>query len=666
VTADGSATAGNDYTATAAPVTVTFPPGAWWRTIRIPVAGDTATEGDETFSVALSDPTNATLAGGTATATLFDDEGACTPVVAPATMLIEEAGGARTASVTAAGGCAWRTRAVESWLALTSGGSGTGNGTLGFTAAANSSPLNRVGSVSVLGSALRIHQAGTPLEPPAETRALAPTGSVATRRPAFSWVPLYDATEYRLVVAAPNGTAVVDQAVPWSACGAEVCWFRPQQLLPGTYTWTVQPLNRLGTGPVSPALTVTVVDPPAPTLVGPSGTVRSLRPTYQWTAVAGASEYQLWVAVDNDADINDNQPVIDIWYPAATVCAAGTCAATPERALANMMAHGFFVRAKVDDVPAAWSPVMRFSVRDRDTSPPERPTLVSPTGTTAGAAPVFTWNVTDTAADYRLWIDGPGGIKVFEGWFQGATVCSGATCSTPAPLTFAPGTFTWWVMARNGVGTSDWSAAMTFTVPPAPVPGSITKEAPAGSIDTGTPTFRWAADPFATSYVLWLSPAANTDVALVNETYAATAVCSGATCSVTPTVTLTAGAYKWFMRGFNAAGSGPWGPEQSFTVVGLGRPTPLGPSGAAGTNTPTYRWQAVTGAAEYYLWVDRDATGLPVVQTRFPAATICTGGTCATTPASPLVGGGYTWWVQARNAGGVDGPWTEAMKFSVP
>ena len=71
-TADGTATAGSDYTP--ANGTLTFRPGETEKTIPVTVAGDTSVEGNETFTVTLSNPANAKIAQGSATATITNDD----------------------------------------------------------------------------------------------------------------------------------------------------------------------------------------------------------------------------------------------------------------------------------------------------------------------------------------------------------------------------------------------------------------------------------------------------------------------------------------------------------------------------------------------------------------------------------------------------------------
>jgi hypothetical protein len=112
-TGNGTATAGSDYTATNG--TVTFTAGQTTRTIDVPVRGDTDEEADETFTVTLSNPVNATLGDGSGGGTLQNDDRAPAapqpepPAPAPATTIVvgdtgiaEGDGGTRNATFTVA------------------------------------------------------------------------------------------------------------------------------------------------------------------------------------------------------------------------------------------------------------------------------------------------------------------------------------------------------------------------------------------------------------------------------------------------------------------------------------------------------------------------------------------------------------------------------------
>lgn len=74
-TADGTATAGVDYTATSG--TLSFAPGQATATVSVPLLDDDVHEGDETFTLGLSNPVGTpapTVSTTTATATIVDDD----------------------------------------------------------------------------------------------------------------------------------------------------------------------------------------------------------------------------------------------------------------------------------------------------------------------------------------------------------------------------------------------------------------------------------------------------------------------------------------------------------------------------------------------------------------------------------------------------------------
>ena len=72
-TADGTATAGNDYVATTG--TVTFNPGETIKSVPVEVLGDNVDEVNETYFVNLTNPTNATIATAQGAGTIQDDDG---------------------------------------------------------------------------------------------------------------------------------------------------------------------------------------------------------------------------------------------------------------------------------------------------------------------------------------------------------------------------------------------------------------------------------------------------------------------------------------------------------------------------------------------------------------------------------------------------------------
>jgi hypothetical protein len=97
-TADNGAVEGSDYTATSG--TVTFPANSVTpQTISVPLINDSQSEGQEQFSITLSDPTNASLGGNTiAYAGITDDDASL--YINPNTIYVSEGAGTATFSVT--------------------------------------------------------------------------------------------------------------------------------------------------------------------------------------------------------------------------------------------------------------------------------------------------------------------------------------------------------------------------------------------------------------------------------------------------------------------------------------------------------------------------------------------------------------------------------------
>jgi glucose/arabinose dehydrogenase len=97
--------------------------------------------------------------------------------------------------------------------------------------------------------------------------------------------------------------------------------------------------------------------------------------------------------------------------------------------------------------------------------------------------------------------------------------------------------------------------------------------------------------------------------------------------------------------------------------------TLLGPSGAIGTDSPTFTWNAVGTSESYYLWVT-DRRGVRVQLWYTAPAAGCGGGTgvCSATPGIPIAPGTATWWIQTWNRSSGYGPWSTGRTFapSVP
>jgi hypothetical protein len=103
-TADGTAAAGSDYASDKG--TLTFAPGTTSQTVSINVNGDTQTEPDETFSLLLSNSTNAAIGDGQGTGTIANDDAEAQPVFVQFGDIgfkVNEGGGSATITIVRAG-----------------------------------------------------------------------------------------------------------------------------------------------------------------------------------------------------------------------------------------------------------------------------------------------------------------------------------------------------------------------------------------------------------------------------------------------------------------------------------------------------------------------------------------------------------------------------------
>jgi len=98
----------------------------------------------------------ATIAGQTFTVT---QAGACVSTIDPTSQAAPAAGGtAAPVAVTSPAGCDWSATTATSWLTITNGASGTGNGTVEFQVAENIGPA-RTGTLSIAGRTHTVNQA---------------------------------------------------------------------------------------------------------------------------------------------------------------------------------------------------------------------------------------------------------------------------------------------------------------------------------------------------------------------------------------------------------------------------------------------------------------------------------------------------------------------------
>ena len=90
---------------------------------------------------------------------LVDISGSCTYSISPTSQSFFSAAGSGTVTVTAGSGCSWTAASNAGWISVTSGASGSGNGTVGYSVQANAGAA-RSGTLTIAGHTLTVSQGG--------------------------------------------------------------------------------------------------------------------------------------------------------------------------------------------------------------------------------------------------------------------------------------------------------------------------------------------------------------------------------------------------------------------------------------------------------------------------------------------------------------------------
>ncbi len=163
------------------------------------------TVGDQTFTIEQAD--------------------ACSFAAEPQSFTVPAAGQSATVSVTAAAGCSWTAAAQASWIAVTSGASGSGNGVVQLTIAANTEN-ERVGTALVAGQSVTFTQASGctfSLGPP--TRSIGAAGgpgmfTVTPNSAACTWTAVSTVPWITITASGTSGTDKVEYVVQPNPVGS--------------------------------------------------------------------------------------------------------------------------------------------------------------------------------------------------------------------------------------------------------------------------------------------------------------------------------------------------------------------------------------------------------------------------------------------------------------
>lgn len=97
--------------------------------------------------------------------TVRQPENSCAYSVNPKSQSFDAGGGGGTLSVTVKSGCSWTTKSNVNWIAITSGGAGSDNGTVRYSVAGNPELSPRTGTLTVQGETFTVSQDAAGAQP---------------------------------------------------------------------------------------------------------------------------------------------------------------------------------------------------------------------------------------------------------------------------------------------------------------------------------------------------------------------------------------------------------------------------------------------------------------------------------------------------------------------
>jgi len=384
----------------------------------------------------------------------------CTYTIAPTNASTPAGGGTGSVTVTAPTGCTWTAASNASWITITSGASGSSNGTVSYTVAANSSANPLTATLTIAGQTFTVTQAGTTAcgYAIAPTSASAPaagtTGSVTVTAPAgCTWTAASNASWITITSGSSgsgNGTVNYTVAANTSA-----------NPLTGTLTIAGQTFTVTQAGATcSYAIAPTSASAPAG---GTTGSVTVTAPTgCTWTAASTAS----WITITSGASGSGNGTV--------NYSVAANTGANPLTGTLTIAGQTFAVNQS--------AATCSYAIAPTSASAPAGGTTGSVTVTAASGC---TW----TAASNASWIT----VAPASGSGNGTVNYTVAANSSANPLTgtltIAGQTFT---INQSGATTCSYAIApASASAPAGGTTGSVTVTAPTGCTWTAASTASW-------------------------------------------------------------------------------------------------------------------------------------------------------------------------------
>jgi fibronectin type 3 domain-containing protein len=343
-----------------------------------------------------------------------------------------------------------------------------------------------------------------------------------------------------------------------------------------TYYYRVTADNAAGEGSAStqsPGVTpaVPVAVPVAPT--GLSATPGDAQVTLQWTAVAGASSYNVYRSTSSGSQ--------------GSKIGSSSTAQYSDTAASNGITYYYAVTA---DNAVGEGPASAQSSGVTPSVPATAPS--APTGINAVAGNnqvAVSWTAVAGATSYNVY-------RSTSAAAQGSKVGSSATTAYNDATAANGTTYYYVVTASNAVGEGPASAPSSGATPAVPVNAPTAPTAVNVVAGNALVTVSWAASPTATSYKIYRSTSQGSQGSLLG---------SSSTTSYSDTAVVNGTTYYYVVTAANSAGESPASMQSASATPQVPLTAPSAPTGvnaAAGNAQVAVSWTAAARATSYNVY----------------------------------------------------------------
>jgi len=275
----------------------------------------------------------------------------------------------------------------------------------------------------------------------------------------YSWNAVTSAADYRLLVVDPAGNHLIDEehSATSLACSTECSLLSATSLPDGSYWWSIQARNSMGSGPWSTFTQFSVGSDSVPataTLVSPIANFGVDPDTYTWNVVTNATDYRLLV-VDPAGNHLIDEELLATSLACTTECSVLSATSLPDGS------YWWSIQAKNSMGSGSWSTFTQLSVGSG--SVPTAATLISPIANLGVNPDIYTWNVVTSATDYRLLVVDPAGNHLIDEEHSATSLACSTECSLLSATSLPDGSYWWSIQAKNSMGSGPWSSFIQFS-----------------------------------------------------------------------------------------------------------------------------------------------------------------------------------------------------------